>query len=105
MTASADIIHCPMCDVLHRRAAVTCDGCGQALHEPVDLDRVRDEREVRKGRIAVALVAIAAMLVLNLLLASSIGGFVILTAPLGWLIWNVTRLRALNQRLARATTK
>ena len=104
MSSSAqDVIYCPLCDVPHRMAAVVCDGCGQALHEPVDLDALRDERDERKKNIVFALVGIVGMLVLNI---AFFGGaaFIITTAPLGWLIWSWIRFRALCQRLARASS-
>jgi hypothetical protein len=85
-------------------AAVVCDGCGQALHEPLDLDVLRDERDSRKRHILFAVVVIAAMLALNIAVFGG-GAYVIATAPLGWLIWSWIRFRALSQRLTRASER
>jgi hypothetical protein len=85
-------------------AAVVCDGCGQALHAPLNLGVLRDERDARKRNIVFAVVVIAAMLALNIAFFGG-GAYVIATAPLGWLIWSWIRFRALNQRLTRASER
>lgn len=98
------MIHCPLCDVPHRIAAVVCDSCGQAIHAPLDLGALRDERETQKRTIAIALFVIAAMLALNVAFFGG-GAYVIATAPLAWLIWTWIRFRALSQRLSRASNR
>jgi hypothetical protein len=98
-----DLIYCPLCNLPHRMGAVRCDGCDQALHEPVDLGQVRDERAARKQDMTLALVMIVALLVLNLALGGYVGGFILPLAPLGWLIRSWIRLRATTQRLARVS--
>ncbi|MBX3261462.1 MAG: hypothetical protein KIS78_25740 [Labilithrix sp.] len=105
MTSPAsDVIHCPLCDVPHRTAAVVCDGCGQALHAPLNLGALRDERDAQKRNIVLAVVVIAVMLALNVAFFGG-GAYVIATAPLGWLIWTWIRFRALSRRLARASER
>jgi hypothetical protein len=104
MTAP-EVVYCPLCELPHRRAAEVCDGCSQPLHEPVDVAQLREEHAARKQSIVYALVAVVAMLVLNVAFVEHVGGFVITTAPLGWLIWNGLRFRALSQRLARASAR
>ena len=99
--STTDLINCPLCDLAHRAGAVTCDGCGQALHEKPNLDQMRTECALRKRNMILAVAAIVGMLVLNVALVGHVGGFVIATAPLGWFLWSLIRFRALNRKLAR----
>ena len=100
--AATDVIHCPLCNLPCRMAAVACDGCGQDLHAPLNLAQLRDERASLKRQIVVALFVSLAMLAVNV---AFFGGaaYVIHTAPLGWLIWSWIRFRAVSQRVARAS--
>jgi hypothetical protein len=77
-----------------------CDGCGQALHTPLNLDELRDELSVRARSILLALLVIFAMIALNI---AFFGGaaYVLATAPLAWLLWSWSRYRALKQTLHR----
>ncbi|MBN9162910.1 MAG: hypothetical protein J0I07_18235 [Myxococcales bacterium] len=99
---ATDVIHCPLCNLPCRMAAAVCDGCGQDLHAPLNLAQLRDESAVRKREIVLALFVIVVMLVLNVALFEG-AAYVVLLAPFGWLGWTWIRLRALSQRLARAS--
>ena len=96
-----DVVHCPVCDLAHRAGAVICDSCKQVLNERPNFDEMRTERSRRKRDIGISLLAIVAMLVLNLAVFSG-GGIILLTAPLAWLARSWIRYRALTHRLARA---
>jgi hypothetical protein len=98
--SATEIIECPLCGVPHRLGAVTCDGCGQPLHERPDVAALKEEYARRKRDIALSVVAIVAMIALNDAVFGG-AGFVISTAPLGWLGWSLIRFRTLKRALAR----
>jgi hypothetical protein len=92
----AEVIECPLCGVPHRVGAVNCDGCGHPLGVRPDFDAMRDEYEL-------AAAAIVAMVALNVLLFGG-AGYIIATAPIGWLAWSWMRFRVLKRALAREAT-
>jgi hypothetical protein len=96
-----NIILCPLCGVPHRLGAVRCESCGQQLNAPVDLAALDDEARRHRANIVKAAFGIAAMIALNVACIGHAGGFVIVTAPLGWLVWSVARYRAIRRRLTR----
>jgi hypothetical protein len=101
MTNAVELIYCPLCELPHRVGAVRCDGCDQVLRERPDIDAMRSELSRRKRDMAVAGAVIFVMMVLNLTVLASYGGFVIVTAPVGWCFWSWIRYRALSRCLAR----
>lgn len=101
MTNAIELIYCPLCELPHRVGAVVCDGCDQVLRERPDIDAIRSERALRKRDITVAAGVIVAMMLLNLTVVASYGGFVLLTAPFGWCLWSCIRFRALSRCLDR----
>jgi hypothetical protein len=61
---------------------------------------MRDEYRRRKRDMGLSIAAIVAMIALN---EAAFGGagFIIATAPIGWLLWSWIRFRALKHALAR----
>ena len=104
MKESDGLVYCPLCELPHRQGAVTCDGCGQVLSERPDFKAMNAEYRDRKRDVAIALSLIIGMIVVNFTLVGHVGGFVIVTAPLGWLLWSWMRCRVLRQRLERGPT-
>jgi hypothetical protein len=97
-----EVVRCPVCDLAHRAGAVTCDSCKQVLNERPNFDEMRIERSRRKRDMGLSLLAIVAMLVLNLVVFRG-GGVILLTAPIVWFATSWIRYRALTRRLARAS--
>jgi hypothetical protein len=99
MVDPSDIVHCEVCELTHRRGAVTCEDCGHALGATPNW--VGIEREARSLRLesALGIAASGGLTLLTLWLAGGIF-YVISLGPFAWGFMRGYRYRVLSKRLA-----
>lgn len=90
-------VHCPLCGLAHRPGATKCDGCGQALNVVPTSEAIREELSLKKRDLVASAVLVVGMISFNLFFAGGI--VVVATAPLGWFVWTLVRVRVLRRAL------
>ena len=101
MPEAHEIIRCEICDLSHRRTAVRCDGCDHVLGTTPDWDGLRAELPRLKRQMAKGGAAFVAMIALNMALFGG-AGYIVLIAPIGWVMDSVLRHRSISQQFRRA---
>jgi hypothetical protein len=101
MSESVDTIHCEVCDLAHRRGAERCDRCEHVLGTMPDWQGLRAELPGLRRKIALGVVVLVAMLALNVMFFGG-AGYVVLLAPIGWILFGAYRHWVLSEQLHRA---
>ena len=103
MTQAADgpTISCEVCDLLHKASAERCDRCNHALGTTPDWNALRAEVPKLRWWIVLGAVVFVVMVALNFMVFGG-AGMVILTAPIGWIMYSSYRLWVLRRFLGYA---
>ena len=97
----ADVIYCEVCNVPHRPSVTQCEGCGHAMGQPPDWNKVRQDIH-KHGRMAfVALFFFIAMVAFAIYSASVKGVGLVFIAPLIWFGFNLYKYKTLKARLPK----
>jgi hypothetical protein len=100
--AEADTtIYCEACGLPHRRGAVQCDRCEHALGTEPNWEALRAELPQLKGKIVLGFVSLVAIIALNILVFGG-AGYIVLLAPIGWIIFSAYRHVVLSAQLRGA---
>ena len=93
-------IECELCGLPHRDDAVECDRCEHRLGTQPNWDALRDELPELKSKMLVGAVALMGMIALNVMVFGG-AGYVILVAPIGWIMFSGYRYRVLSEQIRR----
>lgn len=96
----SDIVACEVCGLLHQRGVYRCDDCHHCLGQAPDWREVRGRRDALAREMGGAFALVAGMLALNLWLFGGVG-YIVVLAPVVWLVKTAYRYRVLAKSVRR----
>ena len=97
-TDGAKPIYCDLCRLPHRPGTLLCEDCGHELGTPPNWHALEQELPRLRASIALGFLALAGTVGLNLALFGG-AGYVVLLAPIGWIVQGGYRYAILTKRL------
>lgn len=99
MMNDTDAVYCELCRLPHRPGTVRCDECGHQIGTRPDWRTLEGQVPELRMKIALGLLAIAAMIGINRMLFGG-AGYVVVFAPIIWTVQSLYRHSILTKRLA-----
>ncbi len=96
--ADESTVYCELCNLPHRTTAIQCDRCEHRLGTRPDFDSLRAELGELKQKMLLGLAALMAMVALSIFLFRG-AGIIIVTAPVGWIMFSAYRHRVVSSLL------